>query len=163
VYPVSVCGYRLYPCGSRAFSTGQLLLVSLFFLRRPRGAEPLRTKHSIRMSMHDRGSESSETVLGALLAPRTSLQDRPSQRPKRARKHAAQHVLVTCKDTTNVLATFTPPRSAHQRRDPLTASARCARSPPPWLGFGHRWHTSSFSRGFGLRASPASCDAACSL
>ena len=61
----------------------------------------------------------------------TSLQDRRSQRPKRTPKHTAQHVLVMRKDTTSVLATFAPPRSAHQRRGPLIASARCARSPPP--------------------------------
>ena len=95
---------------------------------------------------------------------RGSKQDRPSKRPKRPRKHAAQHVLVTRKDTTNVLATSTPPRSAHQRRGPLTASARCARSPPPWLGFGHRWHTSSSRRGLSgsaFRRLPATRRAAC--
>ena len=100
----------------------------------------------------------SETLPGALLAPRTSLRKIASHAPKTALNHAISRAIVTRTDAAIRLQSFGPPRPAHQRGAPLFTSARCARSLPPLAGLRAAWRALSSRRGLSTsvcRALPA--------
>ena len=106
----------------------------LIFLPRGGFAEQMKTKHTTRKFMHRRGRESLETPPGAPLAPRMGLRKIDPDMPKTAQNHCSSHALMTCIHASTLLESLGTPHAAHQWGDPLPASARCDRSPPPWLG-----------------------------
>ena len=114
-------------------------------ISRPNATEATRCKtaanqHTTRKTMLRRRPENvrelSNTAWRSPGAEDEPPQDRLSH-TQNAPNHAIRsRAIVTRKDAAIRLQSFGPPRPAHQRGAPLPTSARCARSPPPLLGFG---------------------------